>query len=733
MSNSKIKTENFKIKPAARHILTIGRDLIKDNATALFELVKNSYDADAAQVDIEFSAVKKGINSGIKIVVKDDGHGMDYKTVTTAWMVPSTSYKQDKLLSDGKNRQLQGRKGIGRYAASILGNFFQLQTVKNNKKTSLLIDWDDFEKKEYLDEIEIPITTEDATEMSGTYIEIMGDNKKLSEWDKNQIEDLHKELRRLISPIHGKKIKNDFEIKLIFKDFPVEEFRNSEIIIEPYPILDVFDYRISGEVSESGEAKVVFENGIKGVSSEDISVYTIQLQDGARRCGKLKIDFKIYDRDTESINNLIKRIRDKDVVFGDGERLEKADARKLLDDISGIAVYRGGFRIRPHGDPGYDWLELNRRRVQKPGERVGSDRVSGYIEIEPEEKSHLEEKSNRDGLKENKYFLGLIQIATNILLQAEIRRRQFKLKTGQEDSQRNLVDKLDNLFNFSEITQSIDKKLIEHDVSEPERKEIVGLIDARVEESNRIIEDVKRIIAMYQGQATLGKIVKVVLHEGRNPLSYFQNQIPVMEKWIVELKNKFSKSLLDQFIDRLEAVKRQAEFLVQLFRKISPLAARRKTNPSVINLKKNLEETIDIFSHELKEKKIKVEINLDPGIEIVAWPEDVGHAIVNLIDNSIFWLDQNKNKARNISINGNTEGDVFRLVYKDNGPGIDEKFIIDELIFEPGFSTKPNGTGLGLAIAGEAMERSGGKLSAIYSDSGAYFEIDLPVKKQGEK
>ncbi len=730
MAREKNKTGVFKIKPAARHILTIGRDLIKDNATALLELVKNSYDADATQVTIEFSSVKSRRGAGIKISVQDNGLGMNYQTVTTVWMVPSTLYKQQKeFLSEIKQRPLQGRKGIGRYAASILGDELHLKTTQEREVTTLSIYWKDFEEKEYLDDIEISINRGKTSDPAGTCIEIIGSTDKLREWDKPQIESFIKELRRLISPIHEKDIKTDFEIKLLFKDFPVDAYKNETITIEPFPILEVFDYRISGEVSGTGEANLVFENGTAGTVSEKFKIH-ILLDDGAKYCGKLSVDFKIYDKDADSIENLIEKIGDRTNGSKSGEKLSKNEARSLLKQICGIAVYRGGFRIRPHGDPGYDWLQLDRRRVQKPGVRVGSDRVSGFIEIEPEERSCLEEKASRDGLKENKYFLGLTQIATRILLEAENKRYQFKLKTGQENSQRNLIRKLENLFDFSDVTQSIEKKLADHEMPKSERKKIVGLIDARVEESNKVVEDVKRIIAIYQGQATLGKIVRVVLHEGRNPLSYFQNQIPVIKKWVDELKTEFNKNLLNQLVDRLDAIKRQAELLINLFRKISPLAAQRKANPATFYLKKNLEEIIDIFSQEFKEKKIKIRLDCDPDIQVTAWPEDISQTIVNLLDNSLYWLAQNKNSARKVTITGTIMGDTFQLTYKDNGPGIEKKFIRDELIFEPGFTTKPDGTGLGLAIAGEAMERSGGKLTAVYSESGAHFEIDFPLQSK---
>lgn len=719
----------FRIKPAARHILTIGRDLVKDSDTALLELVKNSYDADATRVEVEFSKTKEGRDPGIKIVVRDNGHGMAYETVTGVWMVPSTLFKNKMLKSEGKQRLLQGRKGIGRYAASILGDDLRLETTRDGITTTVALDWSEFEKKEYLDEVDVTIQQKKTSAGSGTVIEIIGDRNKLAEWGAPQVERFIKELKRLMSPIEEKDAKPDFQISLSFEDFPVDGYENKTINIEPFPILEVFDYRISGTVSSKGVANLVFENGVKATTPEKITL-DIKLDEDSSYCGDLKVDFKLYDRDTDSIDNLIAKIGDKIQGSEVGEKLSRTDARNLLTDISGIAVYRSGFRIRPHGDPGYDWLELDRRRVQKPGVRVGSERVSGYIEIQPEEDSRLEEKANREGLKENRYYEGLRDIVKRILLEAENRRYAFKMKTGKDRSRKNIGEKLENLFDFSDVTSSIDKQLADRDVPEAERQKIVNMIGAKVEESNKVIEDVKQIIAIYQGQATLGKIVKVVLHEGRNPLSYFQNQIPLMEKWVKELKTKFSQELLDQFVDRLGTVKKQAELLVSLFKKISPLAAARRTSPSVINVKKDLEDIGEIFSFELKEKEITLVITCDPEVTASAWPDDFNQTFINLLDNSIYWLSQGDKETRQIEIAGVLSDDAVKITYTDNGPGIEEKYIRDELIFEPGFSTRPDGTGLGLAIAGEAMERSGGKLTAVYSETGARFEVELPPVAQ---
>lgn len=107
------------IRPAGRHILTIGRELIANASTALLELVKNSYDADASEVSISIEAKH---SKSIRVSVQDNGHGMTRQTVVDKWMVPSTGDKLNRKVSP-KGRVLQGRKGIGRFASAILGNY----------------------------------------------------------------------------------------------------------------------------------------------------------------------------------------------------------------------------------------------------------------------------------------------------------------------------------------------------------------------------------------------------------------------------------------------------------------------------------------------------------------------------------------------------------------------------------------------------------------------------------
>ena len=92
----------------------LGRDLITDRITALFELVKNSYDANAESVTIEF--VNVGTKNGeSKIIIIDNGIGMTLSDIENKWMVIGTNSKRKELYSpEPFKRRYIGEKGIGR-------------------------------------------------------------------------------------------------------------------------------------------------------------------------------------------------------------------------------------------------------------------------------------------------------------------------------------------------------------------------------------------------------------------------------------------------------------------------------------------------------------------------------------------------------------------------------------------------------------------------------------------
>ena len=322
----------YKIRPAGRHILTIGRDLIQDNYAAVVELVKNAYDADSPGVNIEFMASPD--RSEYSIVISDHGHGMSREEVINNWMVPSTKGKLHKGKSPA-GRIMQGSKGVGRYAASILGTDLLLETVTaHGEKTTVYLEWENFESAQYLDDVGIFIETTKVSEPSGTRLTINGNDKLLSEWDKKRFEKLQFELKKLTSPIittlssehsSDEDSRSVFVISLTIKDFP--GVADTKETIEPYPFFDLFDYKISGNISADGKGTLTYSSQKGRTRTEE--EFPFDNEGESTGCGQLDVDIRVYDRDSNSIEALIGRGL-KDEL---GHYVGKNQARQLLKHI----------------------------------------------------------------------------------------------------------------------------------------------------------------------------------------------------------------------------------------------------------------------------------------------------------------------------------------------------------------------------------------------------------------
>ena len=715
------KTGTHKIRPAGRLILTIGRDLIQDPFAAVVELVKNAYDADSHDVDIEFSRIRG--EKGYSVTIADHGHGMSRDDVINKWMVPSTPDKLRRRKSPS-GRVMQGRKGVGRYAASVLGKDLLLETVSvEGEKTEVYIDWSYFEKSEYLDDIEILVETSDTADPSGTCLTMTGEDVLLSDWNQRQFDRLGFELRRLKSPVGVALSNDDFRINLRVNGFPGVDGISE--IIEPYPIFDLFDYRISGSINSEGMGTLEYSmQKIRNSPDESIHFHLGK----PTECGDLFLDIRVYDRDRASIDSLIGRgLKDNS-----GSYVGNLQARQLLNEYNGIGVYRNGFRIRPLGDPDFDWLKLNEQRVQNPSLRIGSNQVIGFVQIQSDEESELIEKSARDGLRENKAFGRLKEITTNVIGELESRRFQYRRQTDLNRPAAKIERELDSLFSYEELRRDVNLKLSRSGVGQETADEIMGIISRDEEEKNKIADDIRQAVAVYQGQATLGKIINVILHEGRRPLNFFRNEIPNLRHWHKSFLSTGDRKTLDRVVSIGDGIGNNAEVFVNLFGRLDPLAAGKRSRKTSLNLKETISGTLSVFSSEMQSQGVESHVDCPDDFMITAWAQDFYSIFTNLIDNSLYWMNEKNSPEQEISVDVVTDGNsLLHIDYRDTGPGIDPGLIASEVIFEPQFSTKPSGTGLGLPIAGEAAARNGLELKAFESEAGAWFRLQA-VPENGE-
>ena len=337
----------------------------------------------------------------------------------------------------------------------------------------------------------------------------------------------------------------------------------------------------------------------------------------------------------------------------------------------------------------------------------------------------MEEKSARDGLKEDGHYLALKNAVKIALAELEQRRFVFRKKLGRGRKTQKVEEVVNQLTDFESAIVKIEALLEDSGVPETKVSAVRNILEDTKREKEQLVGQIRETIAIYQGQATLGKIIMVLLHEGRKPIGYFRDMAPILGDWIKSLRVSKDDSILEKLLSRLVNVHSQAGVLTKLFDRLEPLSVRKRHKPRKFMILEPIRKSADVFHGELEAAHIRADIDQNLTAEVLGWEEDAMLIFTNLIENSIHWLKARGTLMPHIAICLEHSVDGLSVVYSDNGPGISKELILDQSVFEPGFSTKKGGTGLGLAIAGEAADRNGWKLKAHFVDHGAKFVLDL--------
>jgi C4-dicarboxylate-specific signal transduction histidine kinase len=134
---------------------------------------------------------------------------------------------------------------------------------------------------------------------------------------------------------------------------------------------------------------------------------------------------------------------------------------------------------------------------------------------------------------------------------------------------------------------------------------------------------------------------------------------------------------------------------------MEPFGGRRRGRPSQLYLEAIIKDAFGIFSDDISRLNIKIKLPNTQTLVRVDLSE-IQEVIINLLQNSIYWLIQVNETKRNIEVQVERKGsDQVDILFSDSGPGIPSEN--RDKIFEPYFSTKPEGIGLGLSIVGEIV------------------------------
>lgn len=685
--------------PKARLIKILGEHLIKDATVGLLELVKNSYDADATESEIRMISLNK---PEAKIIIKDNGCGMDLETFLKKWMNPATGHKEDQKKRKERTRLGRlplGEKGVGRFAAQQIGNSLKLisKTDLTQQELCVEIDWTKFDdNKADLKDVTIDYKMSDVRFFTGysdtgTILEI-SDLKY--PWNETDIKKIAAVLKRMKSPFKG---ANDFNIRLRFEDCPpvFSLYENLELT----DILDKAHYKLYGIIDRNGLLQFEYDVNIPGeekIHRED----NINLRDfgnvaeiiGEIGCGGFVINFYHYNKTLDKLTGFNK---------------------KDIEELCGISVFRDGMRILPYGELGNDWLKLDNIRIQD-NTFIGNDTIIGLVEIDQVENPDLIDKANREGLIENvaySHFENLV-LACVKFLHKEKNKDRPKKEIKTQESKTNIKNKFTEIRDRIEKTQTRIKEIAPDDNTIDDLdhiKDSVSIIKSQVEESVEDLEVSNRRLFHLAGT---GLAAERFTHEFSRLVSGandslvrlnrdFTSIINAADESLAHLKNQVDssnpkiKKELSSLGSVLEALKNDIRLLGPLFY-IKKVASEKD-----LSIKEIINNSGLLMRNTMNKAFVTMDVVGD-SFNVKMREGSCMQIFVNLIDNSVYWLAK-KSESNDRKIKFYIDPSERSVYVSDNGPGVVSRY--REKIFDPFFSMKgEEGRGLGLYIIKEILE-----------------------------
>lgn len=230
------------------------------------------------------------------------------------------------------------------------------------------------------------------------------------------------------------------------------------------------------------------------------------------------------------------------------------------------------------------------------------------------------------------------------------------------------------------------------------------------------IRDLERKKAISERLSLMGQMVSGIVHEIKNPLTSISGFAQIIESLTEDpMLKKHAHTIVDESMR-----------LNKLARNLLSYAKVENLEIEVCDIKKLIKSSVEKLYPNIKEKKIKVFINLEDDLPFISVDKDkLTQVIINIVSNAIEAIDHENGI---VMIGGETYNESFFIRIRDNGPGISED--IKEKIFIPFISSKKSGTGLGLAMVKKIIEDHNGNIYINNELSrGTEFIIKLPLGK----
>ena len=690
----------------------LGRGLITDRITAIYELVKNCYDANSTKVELDFLNVENR-SSKSTIIIRDNGTGMSLRDITDKWLVVGTSSKRSKTFSEPPfHRRYIGEKGVGRFATDKLGGHLQIFTKRKNdlKTLKVTINWSEYENQvtqnqirnqqilftELENEYEYVDSNDLFDDGQGTQLEITMLHEA---WDKEMLLRLENQLGRILPSIFELYPPFDIFLEAESLEMPIRK-------VVPEPIENLATVHVAATFdSKNKKQGVVHFNEEK---QEFVPHYV-----ESEIFGPVSMDFYYFN--------------------ADAQKQFKAKYKNSSNYIEGVKIYRDGVICTPFAeyesvlDKRRDILGVDKRRFQEAFDKLSTREFIGVIHITRDKNPAILDATNRqdfDDTPEYRRFKEfVIEQIDELAKYRAVKRKENKTRVQN------------NLRRASADVKDVSKTLNQIIKERPELKTVLAPAVAKAKDaSDKVTEGVKenettekeflRKEELYLSLMSLQDFANELAHGIRFALAPAKQGAEFIVEFFPnpQLNNKFIE-YANLIYSQTEVISTLVDFMLSY--------AQVDIEDSEFSVKDVIESVLRgahgiIFAKE----DITVSINIKDNIQLTGKRKFLEDVFSNLISNSIKALSREKQKK--ILCESYVDGDKLTIIFSDNGRGVDQK--IQDKMFEMFKTTtaEEGGAGLGLFIARSRLKALNGSIdliASVFSPKGASFKLTLPLKK----
>ena len=718
----------------------LGRNNFSTKESAILELIKNAYDAGASKLNLIF---KKSENTGrLMLEIMDDGSGMNENDIRQAWMHVGKSTRDYKDSDTG--RIFAGSKGIGRFALARLGESVDMFTKKNFEVG--------YHWKTNWNSSEIDIDYNIASQ--GTKIQI---NELRDKWSSKSI----KPLKNYISKTYR---DSKMKISIMFLVENGESLEEEAELIWTNPKIGE-NYLESIAINYNSKNKILsgqvlsdeFNDSVLKMTSKNIKEYLFKqnmIDELNKEISKLIIeeeDIKKEDITEQMIADLLEGVGSfEGQLYFSLNNVAQVDKEKYeykYNSLSnrfnmGVILYRNAFSIDSF-EGRTDWLELGKRSASSPAAashptgswRVRRNQLSGYIIIDKEENSHIEDISNRQGIVQNIHFIILKKIIDSALKEFESYRQSIirdirKIKDKENRTsvikEVNIENKIDS---FIEQSKSIEELTIE-DLVEMKNKlsEYKNKVNDITFEKMEVEENYRYEAQLLNVLATLQLKISSLsheLHNNRNTIAANPEKIEEALKrkydW-EELKSEMPSSR--NIPSLLKNLEKDLEKVLDLSDTIIDENKKERFEPREYSLEVLVEEIVEKWKTQYNWVNFKTNCT---GEDIIIISYDYLMIILdNLILNSVQVNEYRKELE--ISVDFDYNKGKLLLEYSDNGKGLDKKYKNNPLkILNVHEGTRKDGHGLGMWMVNNTVYKLNGNISIDGETNGFNLKAEMNI------